>query len=166
MNEKLKKVLSGVGLLAAFGLGGAAIAGAQSSPSRSSQAPPGAGAQGEGEEQNETGEQNGAGEQNEAGETEQEVTGADAERAGQAALRSVGGGKVLSVQKETPEREADKPEPGEKPDSAEEQAIDRKTAYDVEVEKSDGTIVEVALDDGFNVLSSEKDDEEEGSSDR
>jgi len=64
---------------------------------------------------------------------------------------------VLEVEKETPEQEADRPEAGDKPDSAQEQAIDQKTAYEVEVGTSQGTTVEVALDDAFNVLGTEQD---------
>lgn len=148
MNHRIKKILSGAGILAALGLGGAAIAGAQDTKpvDKPATAQPGS-PQSEGNEQGE------------GNETEQKVTGPDADRASQAALQSVGSGKVLSVEKETPEQGADKPEPGEKADSANEQAIDQKTAYSVEVQKSDGSIVDVALDDGFNVLASEQDTE-------
>ena len=158
MNDKLKKTISGIGVLAAFGLGGAALAGAQGGnpadqpPARSQAAQPAAG------------DTNAADEPAETNETEQTVTGPDADRAGQAALQSVGSGKVLSVEKETPEG-ADKPEAGEKadagekPESAKEQAIDQRTAYSVEVQKTDGTTVDVALDSAFSVLSSETDTE-------
>ncbi len=67
---------------------------------------------------------------------------------------------MVEVERETPEQGGEKPEPGEKPDSAKEQALDQKTAYSVEVEKGDGTTVEVALDDAFNVLGSEQDTED------
>lgn len=87
------------------------------------------------------------------------MTGADADRAGRAAARSAGGGKVLEVEKETPDQGADKPESGDRPDSAKEQAIDQKTAYSVEVQQGEGTTVDVALDDTFNVLGSEQDTE-------
>lgn len=142
MNEKMKRILAGMGVLAAFGLGGSAIAGAQNGSSAEKPA-----AQSE------------AGAKGEADETEQKVTGADADRAGQAALQSVGSGKVVSVEKETPEAAAEKPEAGEKPDSAKEQAIDQKVAYSVEVQTSDGKTVDVSLDDAFNVLGSEQDTE-------
>lgn len=147
MNEKLKKILSGLGVLAAFGLGGAAIAGAQGdkpadNPAVTEQAQP---------------EQ---GEQGEANEADQKVTGADADRAGQAALQSVGDGKVLEVERETPDQGADKPEPGDKPDTAAEQAMEKNSAYSVEVQKSDGTTVDVALDESFKVLGTEQDDEQ------
>lgn len=143
MNEKLKKVLAGIGVLGAFALGGSAIAGAQSG----SPVDKPASAQSE------------AGEKGEANDTESKVTGPNADRAGQAALQSVGSGKVVSVEQETPEAGGEKNEAGEKPDSAKEQAIDAKTAYSVEVQTSDGKTVDVSLDDGFNVLSSEQDTE-------
>ena len=148
MNEKLKKILSGIGVLAAFGLGGAAISGAQGDKPADKPAA----------SQSETGQSE---ERSEGNEAEQTVTGADADRAGQAALKSVGSGKVVSVEKETPEKGADAAEPGEKPDSAKEQAIDQKTAYSVEVQTSDGKTVDVALDSAFNVLASEQDNEQE-----
>ena len=152
MNEKVKKILSGVGVLAAFGLGGAAIAGAQNdTPAEKPAASQPETAQSEAADPSEA---------TEANEAEQKVTGADADRAGQAALQSVGGGKVLEVERETPDQEADRPEPGDKPDSASEQAMERKTAYSVEVQKSDGTTVDVALDASFNVLGTEQDDEQ------
>ena len=138
MSEKLKKTLAGLGVLAAFGLGGTAIAGAQSDAPAGKQAT----------------------EQGESNEAEQQVTGADADRAGQAALKSVGEGKVLAVEKEAPEQGTEKPEPGEKPDSAQERAIDQETAYEVEIRKGDGTTVDVALDGAFNVLDSEQDSED------
>ena len=152
MNDKLKKILSGVGVLAAFGLGGSAIAGAQNDKPADKPA-----ASQPETAQSEAGEKS---EANEANETDEKVTGADADRAGQAALQSVGGGKVLEVERETPEQEADRPEPGDKPDSAAEQAMEQKTAYSVEVQKSDGKSVDVALDDTFNVLGTEQDDQQ------
>lgn len=142
MNEKLKKILAGVGVLGAFALGGSAIAGAQGGAPADKPAA-----------QSEEGEQGGV------NETQQKVTGPDADRAGQAALQSAGGGKVVSVEKETPETGADRPEAGEKPDSAKEQAIDQKAAYSVEVQTSDGKTVDVTLDSAFNVLASQQDTE-------
>jgi hypothetical protein len=145
MNEKLKKNLSSIGIL---GLRGRRLVGPACRPARRrsqrrrGRRPPAATQQGE------------------ADETEQKVTGPEADRAGRAALQAVGDGKVLSVEKETPEQGPQTPEPGEKPDSAEEQTIDRQTAYDVEVQRSDGTTVEVALDGAFNVLDSEQESTE------
>ena len=148
MNDKLKKILSGVGVLAAFGLGGAAIAGAQGGDKQADKPAVSQQAQPE------------ASEQDEANETDQKVTGADADRAGQAAAQSVGGGKVLEVERETPDQGTDRPEPGDKPDSAAEQAMERDAAYSVEVQKSDGTTIDVSLDQSFKVLGAEQDDEQ------
>jgi hypothetical protein len=152
MNGKMKKILAGIGLLGAFGLGGAALAGAQGGSSTPTPAasPPAA-------------DQADAGQ---ADEKQQNVTGPDADRAGQAALASVGGGKVLSVEKETPEAADpnekpdanEKPDPNE-PDAAKEQAIDQSKAYSVSVQKTDGTKVDVTLDSAFKVLQSEQDNE-------
>lgn len=152
MNEKLKKILSGVGVLAAFGLGGAAIAGAQTDKTADKPAV----SQSKAAESED-------GEQNEANEADEQVTGRDADRAGQAALQSVGGGKVLEVERETPDQGADKPEPGDKPDSAEERAMEQNGAYAVEVQKkADGTTVDVVLDDQFKVIGTEQGDEQNG----
>lgn len=146
MTDKLKKIIAGVGLLAAFGLGGAAIAGAQGDkPNAHSEAT----------------EKSDQGEKGDGNEKDQKVTGADAKSAGDAALKSVGDGKVVSVEQETPDQATEKPEPGEKSDSATKQAIDQKTAYSVEVRKSDGKSVDVALDKAFKVLASEQDNEQD-----
>jgi uncharacterized membrane protein YkoI len=131
MSKRAKKILAGIGVLAAFGLGGAAIAAAQG----------------------ESGDEH-AGEKAHGAETEQKATRPDASRAGQAALQSVGGGKVLSVEKKTPEQGAERASGDE---SAKERAIDQKTVYGVEVQKSDGTTVDVALDAAFSVLDTQKD---------
>jgi hypothetical protein len=157
MNDKLKKTLSGVGVLAAFGLGGAAWAGAQggtSTPAPATSQP--------GADRPDAADKPDSGQ---ADETQQKLTGPDADRAGQAATDSVGGGKVLSVEKETPEAPDpnEKPDPGE-PSAAQEQTIDQDKAYSVEVQKSDGTKVDVTLDAAFKVLHSEQDNE--GSSDQ
>ncbi len=132
MSKRVKKILTGIGLLAAFGLGGAAIAAAQ------------------GESGNDHGGEKGRG-----AETGQNATGPDASRAGQAALQAVGGGKVMSVEKETPEQGAEQHASGD--ESAKERAIDQKTVYAVQVKKSDGTTVDVALDAAFSVLETQKD---------
>jgi hypothetical protein len=132
MSNRLKKILAGVGVLAALGLGGAAIAAAQSES-----------------EPNDHGTEHGK-----ATETEQNATGPDATRAGQAALQAVGGGKVLSVEKKTPEQGAEKSDSGE---SAKERAIDQKTVYAVQVQKTDGKTVDVALDGAFSVLDTQQD---------
>jgi len=130
MNHTLKKILAGAGILAASGLGGAAIAGAQGN------APAG----------------------KPSGETDRPVTGADAQRAGQAALKHVGGGKIVEVERDTPDQGVDRPEPGDRPDSAAEQAMDQKPAYTAEVQRTDGSTVEVAVDSAFNALGVEQDE--------
>jgi hypothetical protein len=71
--------------------------------------------------------------ENEAGEetdSEGSVTGSSARRAGDAALRATDGGTVLEV----------------------EQGDDPNAAYEAEVRKTDGSIVEVMLDGKFNVI--------------
>ncbi|MEA2385781.1 MAG: hypothetical protein QOH72_5752 [Solirubrobacteraceae bacterium] len=158
MNGKLKKILSGIALLAAFGLGGAALAGARSGTT-STPAPTGSQSQGAGDQAD----------SGNADEAQQTITGPDADRAGQAAIASVGGGKVLTVEKETPEAAGanEKPDPNEKPDAgetnpAQEQAIDSSKAYSVQVQKTDGTKVDVTLDAAFKVLQSEVDNEGQG----
>lgn len=125
-------MVAGVGVLVALGLGGAAIAAAQSES-----------------EPNDHGTEHGK-----ATETEQNATGADGSRAGQAALQAVGGGKVLSVEKKTPEQGAEASDSGE---SAKERAIDQKTVYAVQVQKSGGKTVDFALDGAFSVLDTQQD---------
>ena len=71
--------------------------------------------------------------ESEAGEekaSEGSLTGSSARRAGDAALRATGGGTVLEV----------------------EQGDDPNAAYEAEVRKTDGSIVEVMLDGKFNVI--------------
>jgi hypothetical protein len=154
MNGKLMRILSGIALLAAFGAGGAALAGARSGTF--TQTPTGSQSQSAGEHAD----------GGNADEAQQTITGPDADRAGQAAIASVGGGKVLTVGKETPEAAdpSETPDAGEKsgagePSPAQEQAIDSKKAYSVEVRKSDGTKVDVTQEAAFKVLQSEQDDE-------
>jgi hypothetical protein len=67
-----------------------------------------------------------------------DVQGADRDRAGNAATRAVGGGTVLDV--ETSD------DPGE--------------AYEVEVRKTDGTEVDVALDKDLKVITQAADTED------
>lgn len=148
MNQKLTRMLAGIGVLSAFGLGGAALAGAQggqpASPPAASQS---------------VNDRADGGDRGEARAAEQAVTGADAGRAGDAALKAVGSGEVLEVQRETPATGADRAEPGDKPDSAKERASDQKTAYSVEIQRSDGSKVDVSLDSAFKVLATEQDQE-------
>lgn len=140
MNSKIKQFFVGIGVLSAMGFGGAAVAGAQngSPPANPPQA--------------EAAPESGA-----SNETEQKVTGADADRAGKAALDATKGGKVISVERET-HNPNEKPEPGEK-ETAKDRQIDQNTAYSVEVQTSDGKTSDVALDKSFSVLNVEQDSE-------
>ncbi len=158
----LKKLIAGIAAIAALGLGGSAIAGAQNSPEptppaaeQSAEQPGTAGAEGPGAETPDA-----AGEKGETDEKETPVAAADAKQASDAALAEVGSGKVTEVSAETPETAADKaeaPEKGEKADPAYEQQI----AYDVEVTKADGSVADVALDRSFSVLGTEAGEQDE-----
>jgi hypothetical protein len=71
--------------------------------------------------------------ENEAGEgkdSDESLTGSPARQAADAALRATGGGTALEV----------------------EQGDDPGAAYEVEIRKTDGSIVEVMLDGNFNVI--------------
>ena len=59
------------------------------------------------------------------------------------------------AEKKTPEQGTEKHASGD--ESAKERAIDQKTVYAVQVQKSDGTNVDVALDAAFAVLETQKD---------
>ena|SRR5215203_2678080 len=83
------------------------------------------------------------GSESEAGEeiaSEGSLTGSSARRAGDAALRATGGGTVLEV------------EQGDEPNAA----------YEAEVRKTDGSIVEVMLDGKFNVIDQAPGDQSPG----
>ena len=67
------------------------------------------------------------------------LTGHDLDRATQAALEHTGGGTVL-----------------------ESEAGDDGAAYSVEIKRDDGTVVEVQLDESFNVTGDEADDDGAG----
>lgn len=64
------------------------------------------------------------------------LTGTDLDRATQAALEHTGGGTVV-----------------------ESEANDGDAAYSVEVRRDDGSVVEVRLDENFNVMGDEVDDD-------
>lgn len=155
--NKIKKVLMGIVALGALAFGGAQLAGATtsgpSSPSSSEQS-----------EQSEAAESPGS-EKGERGERSDEVTGADAEKVKAAALAEVGSGTATEVSAENDGADkaepADKPEKGEKADPAYEAQI----AYDVEVTKADGSVVDVHLDKAFTVLGTEAGDQERGADD-
>jgi hypothetical protein len=70
------------------------------------------------------------------GDSEEQLTGADAEKAKSAALAAVGGGTVTEVERD-----------------------DGTAAFEVEVERDDGSQVEVHLDGDFNVVGQEADDD-------
>jgi uncharacterized membrane protein YkoI len=66
------------------------------------------------------------------------ITGEDLERASEAALAETGGGRVTETEVE-----------------------DEESYYEVEVTLDDGTQVDVQLDEDFNVVGSEADEEED-----
>jgi uncharacterized membrane protein YkoI len=74
-----------------------------------------------------------------AGGDDQPLTGSTKEQASQAALASVGGGTVLETE-----------------------ASEGAAAYEVEVRRTDGSVVDVQLDADFNVLGNEADDDSGG----
>lgn len=162
MSHHPKKILAALAALAALGLGGAAIAGAAGTggpftspaPIAQQDTPAGDAAEAPGTEVEDRAEQP------ERQDAEERVAPADAKRAETAAVAAVGGGKVTEVSAETPDEQAgaDRPEKGDTPDPAYEQRI----AYDVEVTKADGSQVEVHLDKSFNVLGTEKGDQQQG----
>jgi hypothetical protein len=154
---QIKKVLASVAALGALGLGGSALAGAASNDTASPAA-----AEQQGTEANEAAEQPGneANDNGKADESEAKVSAADAKRAEAAALAKVGPGKVSEVSAETPDpnEPADTPEKGDTPDPAYESQI----AFDVEVTKADGSVVDVALDKSFNVLGTQAAEQDQG----
>jgi uncharacterized membrane protein YkoI len=77
-----------------------------------------------------------ADEQAEGTDTDQPLTGSDRERAEAAALEAVGGGTVTEVE-----------------------TGDGGAAYGVEIRAADGSQVEVMLDESFNVIGTEADDD-------
>jgi hypothetical protein len=70
------------------------------------------------------------------GDDDQPLRGSDREQATQAALEHTGGGTVIETE-----------------------VGDGGAAYGVEIEKDDGSVVEVELDEDFNVIGSERDDD-------
>lgn len=72
-----------------------------------------------------------------SGDDDEQVTGSGADRAKSAAVEAVGGGIAVSV----------------------EQGDEGNVAYEVEVKREDGSLVEVALDDRYRPLGSEADDD-------
>jgi len=76
---------------------------------------------------------------NGGGDTDAPLTGNDLDRATQAALEHTGGGTVI-----------------------ESEIGDDGAAYSVEIKSDDGTVVEVQLDESFNVTGDEADDDGAG----
>ena len=109
MKDKFKGALIAVGVIAVLATGGAAIAGA-------------------------TG---GGGDAGDKGEKETPITGSALDRASQAALKEVGGGKVTETEQG-----------------------DEESYYEVEVTKADGSQVDVQLDKAFNVVGTKVDHED------
>ena len=79
-------------------------------------------------------------------EGEAQLTGADADRAREAALRATGGGTANAVDRE----------------------FDRGSGYEVEVTRKDGSAVDVSLDESFNVvaINGESEDRDDQRDDR
>jgi hypothetical protein len=105
MRRRTTLIVAGIAVVAAFALGGAAIAGAP---------------------------------QVTDDEGNQPVSGVAADSARDAAVREAGGGTVTELSRD--------------PEGA--------RIYEVEVRKSDGTVVDIDLDRSFNVLASESDRDE------
>lgn len=114
-----KKVLTGIAALAALGLGGSAIAGAANTT-------------------------NGDGDGEKADGPDQVLTGSAFQRAGAAATRAVGGGRVVSVES------SDEGGPA---------------VYEVKVDKA-GTITEVQVSRDYAVTGQKADDDAAGSQDK
>jgi uncharacterized membrane protein YkoI len=72
------------------------------------------------------------------GDSEEQVSGPEADRAKRAAVQAVGGGHAVGVERED----------------------DGKGAWEVEVERDDGSTLEVRLDGAYRVIGAERDDED------
>ena len=72
-------------------------------------------------------------------ESEEPIRGEALDRASQVAIDKVGGGRVTDTE-----------------------VGDEESLYEVEVTRGDGSQVDVQLDEGFNVVGSEADDERDG----
>jgi uncharacterized membrane protein YkoI len=146
VTNRLKKIVLGVAALAALALGGSAIAGAASGGTDSPAQTPAAAPENSGTDTDNVQDENGKDDATEGSEkgdgagsdqgdaSDKPVAAANAERARQAALAETGGGKAGNV-------EADN---------------EKGASYDVEVTKTDGTTVDVQLDDQFKVVAVDK----------
>lgn len=146
MQDRIKKLLMGIAALGALAAGGSALAGASSNSSTTTAGT----AQTESVDKPDTQE------------ASDKLSTADAAKAEKAALAAVGEGKVTESSAEQADdpadKSTDKPEAGDTPDPA----YESKIAFDVEVTKTDGSVVDVHLDKGFNVLGTEKADTGDG----
>jgi uncharacterized membrane protein YkoI len=140
VTDKLKKILLGVAALAALALGGSALAGATSGGSdtaaQSTEAP-----ENDAADTDNVQDENGKDDASEKkdGESEKAITGATATRAKDAAEAETGG-KAGDVEPDT----------------------EKGSTYGVEVTKTDGTKVDVRLDDQFKVVSVDSNEEDQG----
>jgi len=131
MADKLKGILIAMAAVAVLAIGGVAIATATSGDEPAQ--PARVGAQ---ETENETGENEAEEDESDENEADEQASGPRADAAARAAREAVGGGKVLEV----------------------EIADDGMSGFEVEVERPDGSYVEVNLDEDLQVVGTETDD--------
>jgi len=138
MSDRLKTAGVIAAAIAALALGGAALAGAERGQSPGGERADSPAASEERGERGERGERDDdRGRDDDAGEASTAVSGPAADRARAAALAASGPGAVTEV----------------------ESADEGGHGYEVEVERRDGSFVEVELDPGFRVISKEADDD-------
>jgi uncharacterized membrane protein YkoI len=131
MADKLKGILIAMAAVAVLAIGGVAIATATSGDEPAQ--PARVAAQ---ETENETGENEAEENESDENEADEQASGPRADAAARAAREAVGGGKVLEV----------------------EIADDGMSGFEVEIERPDGSYVEVNLDEGLQVVSTGSDD--------
>lgn len=131
MADKLKGILIAMAAVAVLAIGGVAIATATSGDEPAQ--PARVGAQ---ETENETGENEAEENESDENEADEQASGPRADAAARAAREAVGGAKVLEV----------------------EIADDGMSGFEVEVERPDGSYVEVNLDEDLQVVSTGSDD--------
>ncbi len=156
MPERIKKASMGLAALAALALGGGALAQAGSSGGDKAGAEERSGAgerersyadtddvqhEGKDDEEGENGAED-AGEQEEAGEEDESVSGPGAEKAKAAAVGITNGGTANSVERDD----------------------ENGATWEVEVTKPDGQTVDVRLDESYELVAVEGDDEREDES--
>lgn len=131
MADRLKGILIAMAAVAVLAIGGVAIATATSGDEPAQ--PARVAAQ---ETENETGENEAEENESDENEADEQASGPRADAAARAAREAVGGGKVLEV----------------------EIADDGMSGFEVEVERPDGSYVEVNLDEDLQVVGTETDD--------